>query len=139
MMKTTRTFMGGIICAAAFLAVSVEMATAAPARLAVNTHLRMGPGTRFGIITTVHRGAIVDVIRCTALWCNVLWHGRPGYVIARNLGRRAAVRIVRPLPPPPVVIVGPPFDYGPYYGPYYYGYYGPRFYYGPRRRRRWRW
>jgi uncharacterized protein YraI len=119
--------------AAALVIVSAAVADAAPARLASNTNLRTGPGTNFGIITTVPGGAVVNVIRCTAAWCNVLWRGRPGYMIARNLGRAAPV-VVRAAPAP-VVVVGPP-----YYGPYYYGpryYWGPRFYYG-RRWGRWR-
>jgi uncharacterized protein YraI len=124
------------ICAAA-LVVSVDAASAAPARVASNTNLRSGPGTNFGIITTVPGGAVVNVIRCTAAWCNVLWQGRPGYMIARNLGRRAPAVVVGA--PAPVVVVGPPVYYGRYYygpGPYYWG---PRFYYGPRwgRWRRW--
>jgi hypothetical protein len=57
--------------------------------------------------------------------------GQPGYMIARNLGMGAPVRVVTA--PPPVVVVDPPIYYG--YRPYYYG---PRFYYGPRRPwRRW--
>ncbi|MGH6770101.1 MAG: SH3 domain-containing protein [Xanthobacteraceae bacterium] len=132
----TWNFARAAICAAALMAISAATAGAAPARLGSNTNLRMGPGTNFGIITTVPGGAVVNVIRCTAAWCNVLWRGRPGYMIARNLGRAAPV-VVRAAPAP-VLVVGPPAYYG--YGPYFYGprryYWGPR-YYG-RRWGRWR-
>jgi uncharacterized protein YraI len=130
------------ICTAAIVGVSATVASAAPARLASNTNLRMGPGTNFGIITTVPGGTVVNVIRCRLLWCNVIWRGRPGYMIARNLSAPPPRRVVAVAPPPPVVVVGPP-AYGPY--PYYYGpgpyygpgrFFGPRVYFGPRR---WGW
>jgi uncharacterized protein YraI len=117
------------VCAAALAALSAEMASAAPARVATNTNLRMGPGLNFGVIATAPAGSIVDVIRCGPEWCNVMWGGRPGYMIARNLGAGGVPPGVVVAPAPgPVVVVGPPY-YGPYYGARYY--YGPRFY-GPR-------
>jgi uncharacterized protein YraI len=130
MSRMTRTFVRAAFCVAALMGVSAEFANAAPARVAIGTNLREGPGLGFGVIATVQAGSVVDVIRCGAQWCNVMWGGRPGYMVARNLGigGPAPVRIVQPAPAP-VVVVGPR-----YYRPYYYGprYYGPR-YYGPRR------
>jgi uncharacterized protein YraI len=127
------------LCTAVVVAALTAAATAAPMRLGTNTNLRMGPGTNFGVIVTVPAGAIVNVIRCTALWCNVLWRGRPGYMIARNIVRPRPVIVgPRPVvvaPAPPVVVVAPPV-YGPYYGP---GFYGPRVIVGPRPWRRWGW
>ena len=103
-----------------------------PRRVGTNTNLRQGPGTNFGVIMTVPGGSVVDVIRCGAEWCNVMARGRPGYMIARNLGMGggAPVAVVGG---PPVVVVGPARItaatdyYGPrrFYGPGY-GYYGPR-------------
>ena len=61
-------------------------AAAAPATVGTNTNLRQGPGTNFGVIMTVPGGSVVDVIRCGGEWCNVMADGRPGYMIARNLG-----------------------------------------------------
>jgi uncharacterized protein YraI len=131
------TFARRTVCAAALTIVAVNVASAAPARLATNTNLRLGPGTNFGVAATVPAGSVVDVIRCDVQWCNVLWRGRPGYMVARNLlgpGGPGPVVAVAPAP----VVVGPPVYYGggPYWGPRYY--YGPR-YYGPRYRhwRRW--
>ena len=123
--------------AAALMTLLAGAANAAPATVANNTNLRQGPGTNFGVIMTVAGGSVVDVIRCGGEWCNVLADGRPGYMIARNLGRGGPVPVAVVGAPPPVVVVGPgPYPYGPYYGPRYY--YGPGFYYGPRRYwRRW--
>lgn len=130
------TFARRAVCAAALTIVAADVASAAPARLATNTNLRLGPGLNFGVAATVPAGSVVDVIRCGAQWCNVLWRGRPGYMVARNLvgaaGPGPAVAVV-----PGPVVVGPPVYYGggPYWGPRYYG---PGFYYGPRRYwRRW--
>ena len=117
------------ICAAALIAASAELASAAPARIATNTNLRQGPGLSFGVIATAPAGSVVDVIRCGPEWCNVMFGGRPGYMVARNLGRAGPIRIVRPLPPP-AVVVEPAYPYPLYGRPYYYG---PRVYYGPRR------
>jgi uncharacterized protein YraI len=123
-------FARGAMFAAAVTAVSAGLATAAPATVASNTNLRQGPGTNFGVIMTVPGGSVVDVIRCGGEWCNVMADGRPGYMIARNLGMGgpAPVRVVR-VAPPVVVVPGPYYGYGPYY-------YGPRrYWYGPRYRR----
>jgi uncharacterized protein YraI len=130
----TRSMASLAVCTAVLIAVSAELANAAPARVATSTNLRAGPGTNFGVITTARAGSVVDVIRCGPEWCNVMFAGRPGYMVARNLGMGAPLRVVA-APPPPVVVVGPPAVYygGP--GPYYYGprYYGPRRYWGWRR------
>ena len=122
------------VCAVALTVLAADLASAAPARLAVNTNLRLGPGLNFGVVTTVRAGSIVDVIRCGAQWCNVLVGGRPGYMVARNLVGPGGPAPVMVAPAPgPVVVVGPPVLYGP--GPYW----GPRYYYGGPRRywRRW--
>lgn len=120
------------ICAVALTLFAADLASAAPTRLAMNTNLRVGPGLNFGVITTVPAGGVVDVIRCGAQWCNVLWRGRPGYMIARNVVGIAPGPVVRVAPPPVVVVGPPPVYYG--YGPYW----GPRYYWGPRRYwRRW--
>ena len=116
--------------AAALTGLFAAAANAAPATVGTNTNLRQGPGTSFGVIMTVPAGSVVDVIRCGGEWCNVMVGGRPGYMIARNLGEGAAPVAVMGAPP---VVVAPPVYYG--YRPYYYGprFYGPGYYYGPRR------
>ena len=139
MTRLTWNFARGTIAAVALTAVSAGSAGAAPATVGTNTNLRQGPGTNFGVIMTVPGGSVVDVIRCGAEWCNVMAGGRPGYMIARNLGGGAAAPVAVVGAPPPVVVVGPGpyYGYGPYYGPRRF--YGPGFgYYGPRRHwRRW--
>jgi uncharacterized protein YraI len=138
MTRLTWNFARGTIAAAALTALSAASAAAAPATVATNTNLRQGPGTNFGVIATVPGGSVVDVIRCGPQWCNVMAGGRPGYMIARNLGGGGAPVAVVGAPPPVVVVgPGPYYGYGPYYGPRRF--YGPGFgYYGPRRYwRRW--
>ena len=109
MTRLTWNFARGTIAAAALTALSAGSAGAAPATVGTNTNLRQGPGTNFGVIMTVPGGSVVDVIRCGAEWCNVMAGGRPGYMIARNLGGGGAPVAV--VGGPPVVVVGP----GPYY------------------------
>ncbi|HZO44347.1 MAG TPA: SH3 domain-containing protein [Xanthobacteraceae bacterium] len=135
---TRLNFARGAIAAAALTTLAVGSAAAAPATVGTNTNLRQGPGTNFGVIMTVPGGSVVDVIRCGVQWCNVMVGGRPGYMIARNLGGGGAPVAVVGAPAPVVVVgPGPYYGYGPYYGPrrFYgpgYGYYGPRRYW-----RRW--
>lgn len=139
MRRLVSNFARGVMGAVALAAMSAGLASAAPATVASNTNLREGPGTNFGVIMTVPGGSVVEVIRCGGEWCNVMADGRPGYMIARNLGMGgpAPVAVVRPAPPVVVVAPGPYYGYGPYYGPRRF-YYGPGYYYGPRRYwRRW--
>ncbi len=125
------------IAAGVLLALAVDAASAAPARVKTNTNLRQGPGTTFGVTATVPGGSVVDIRNCAGEWCTASWRGRIGYMIASNLD------LAGPDPGPgPVVAGGPPVvayaDPGPIaYGPPYY--YGPRYYWGPRYRywRRW--
>jgi uncharacterized protein YraI len=123
------------ICAGALLLLSAEFAAAEPALATANVNLRQGPGTNYGIITTIPGGSTVDVINCSGEWCNVQWQGRGGYAVARNLdmgggpGPVAGPGVVGP-PGPPVVMVDP-YPYPYYWGPRHY--YGPRWGYGWRR------
>ena len=118
------------LCAGALAVLSVEAAPAAPALAVSNVNLRQGPGTNYGITTTIPGGSTVDVAGCTGEWCTVHWEGQTGYVIARNLD------LGDPGPGPGPVAAGPPVVYydpppvivGP---PYYYSW-GPRPYWGPR-------
>jgi len=136
MISTTWKVSRVAIWVAALTALSAGMADAVPARVGTNTNLRQGPGTSFNVIATAPAGSVVNIIRCGIEWCNVTFAGRPGYMIARNLGRGGPVGVVRPAPPR-VVVVEPPAPVVVAPGPYYYGpgyYYGPRRYYGGWRR-----
>jgi uncharacterized protein YraI len=131
----TLTPIGRAFCIGLLLTASADLAAAEPALAIANVNMRQGPGTNFGIITTIPGGSNVDVAACVGEWCTVRWNGRTGYVIARNLdlggdagpgegpgpgvGGPPAAVYVEPGP----VIVGPPVFWGPrYYG----GYYGRR-------------
>ena len=105
-----------------FLLLSAGLAAASPAATTASLKLRAGPGTSFGVLTTMPAGAGVDVLGCAPQgWCRVTFGGFTGYANATylNMGRAgpgvvavapAAVAVV----PAPVVVPGP----------YYYGY-GP--------------
>jgi uncharacterized protein YraI len=45
---------------AVLLAMSVDLASAGPARVYSNTNLRQGPGTNYAVISTVPGGSIVE-------------------------------------------------------------------------------
>jgi uncharacterized protein YraI len=116
------------VAAGVLLALSVDIASAAPARVRTNTNLRQGPGTTYGVTATVPAGSIVEISNCATEWCTAHWRGRVGYMIASNLelGGPGPVAVA------PLVYAEPPIVYGP-------GYYGPGYYWGPRYRywRRW--
>jgi uncharacterized protein YraI len=124
--------------AGTLLARSALSAVAEPAVVGARVNVRQGPGTNYGIITTLPAGATVDVAGCSGEWCNVTWNGRGGYAIARNLGMGGAPVGITSAPvvvSPGPVVVGPPVIIGPrrYWGPGFYRR-GPYYY-----RRRWWW
>ncbi|MGH9694358.1 MAG: SH3 domain-containing protein [Bryobacteraceae bacterium] len=131
----------------AFLALSAQYATAAPALATTNVNLRQGPGTTYAVVTTIPGGSTVDVAGCSGEWCQVGWHGQNGFVIATSLDQGgpggpggpppaggpppgAPVAAYPPgyvpppvyIAPPPVYVAPPPYYYG--YGPYYGGWRG---------------
>ena len=129
----TATFARSVICAGTLVALSADIAAAAPARVIAKVNLRLGPGTTYGVAATIPGGSVVDVTNCAGEWCTVNWRGRIGYAVARNLDLGGAGPVTSPYPPaivgaPPVVMVGPPYGYG---GPGY-GYWGPGYGWGPR-------
>jgi Bacterial SH3 domain len=96
-----------------------------PGVVNTNVNLRQGPGTNFGIITTIPAGAPVEVGGCSGQWCQVTFQGQNGYVIATSLGAPPPRRPYPPgYPPPPPPVYPPPYP-PPYYRPYPYGYYAP--------------
>jgi uncharacterized protein YraI len=122
-MTSIWTLVRHAVCAAALIVVSADLAAAAAARAASNTNLRLGPGTNFGIAATVPGGGVVNVIRCGGEWCNVIWRGQAGYMIARNLVRGATI-VRRPVVVAQPVVVAAPVVVAPVWG--------PRVYVGPR-------
>ena len=50
-------------------------------------HLRTGPGTGYGVITTAAPGAWVSVRNCAGNWCKVKYRGINGWMSAGYIGR----------------------------------------------------
>jgi uncharacterized protein YraI len=88
----------------------VSVSTAAAAIVTNPLNLRRGPGTGFGVITTMPPGARVDVIECGGDWCRVAWRGIDGFASAGYLAGGSAYAYapapVYVAPPPPVVSFG---------------------------------
>jgi uncharacterized protein YraI len=125
MMKTK------LLAAGAALILSGAVAAAAPATVSTDLNMRSGPGTEYGVVTTIPAGAIVDVGGCTGSWCEVSFRGASGFASASYLSGAPSAAVVVP-------------DYGPgyAYGDDYYDdsfSYGPSvgFYAGPRWRHGW--
>jgi len=102
-----------------------------PAMVYSNVNLRQGPGTNFNVLVTIPAGSPISVGGCSGQWCQVMWQGQSGYVIASSLAPGGGPPGYPPppggYPPPPPGYAGPPY-YGPSpYPPPYYGrgYYGP--------------
>jgi uncharacterized protein YraI len=126
-----------LMLVAGFVLLSTGLAAAAPAATTASLKLRAGPGTGFGVLTTMPVGAGVNVLGCGPEgWCRVQFAGFTGYANATYLNMAGpgpvgvppgavavepgAVAVV----PGPVVVPGPYYyGYGPYYGyRYRYGY-----------------
>jgi uncharacterized protein YraI len=93
----------------------VSASTAAAATVTNPLNLRRGPGTGFGVITTMPPGAHVDVLECGGAWCRVAWRGIEGFANASYLAGGEPVYAYGPAPvyvaPPPVVSFG--YNWGP--------------------------
>jgi uncharacterized protein YraI len=51
-----------------------------------NVNMRTGPGTSYGIITTIPAGAPIQLLGCPG-WCQVIYAGRQGWVSSNYVGR----------------------------------------------------
>ncbi len=109
--------------------VSAGLAAAAPGVTTASLKLRAGPGTGFGVLTTMPTGAAVNVLGCGQEgWCRVMFAGFTGYANATYLdvgpgGPAGVVEVAPPavaVVPGAVIVPGPVYGYGPYYG-YRYG------------------
>ena len=121
-----------------------ELRSARSAIVAAKVNLRSGPGTDTAVVTTISAGTTVQIANCTGEWCMVIWNGRSGFAIARNLNLGGTGQAKGHRVPPgyagwrPPSYGGPPIAYGApayhqppavVYAPGYY-YYGRRYYYG---------
>lgn len=127
-MQSVRAFL-----VAGSLLLTATAASAAPALVTADLHLRSGPGVQHRSLGVIPGGSTVQVFDCQRGWCAVSAFGRNGYVSDDYLDFGGPMRGYRPLPPPPPDIYGPPpFAYGPpvympppppYYPRYYRRYY----------------
>ena len=98
--------------AAAFLALSTGVAAAASGITEADLNMRRGPGTNYGVITSIPAGAPIEVVDCGGGWCQVAWNGYQGF------SSRAYIDIgAQAYGAAPPVVVAP----APYYGQYYHG------------------
>lgn len=70
--------------------VTLVIATAAaavPVETSADLNLRAGPGTRYPVVATMPRGAIVDLADCDGSWCVVGYRGVRGWASGRYLVR----------------------------------------------------
>src|SRR5258705_13949603 len=93
--SSARHLVGLTVGAGLLVALSAELATAAPTRLISNTNLRQGPGTTFGVLATIPGGDVAEVTGRAQAWCTAHCRGPSGYTVATNLDPRG--------PPPPRV------------------------------------
>jgi len=96
-----------------------------------SVNLRTGPGTGYGIVTTIPGGVGVGVGSCMPSWCQVNYAGFSGWVATTYL---ANVGQPTYAPPPaygpPAYAYAPPPPVYPYDAPYYYGAPSFWFYFG---------
>ena len=114
-----------LLSAASALVLSASAASAAPATAEADVNMRSGPGTEYGVVTTIPAGAPVDVGSCNGSWCAVSYGRNSGYTSRNYLGTCG-----RSGPSVGVAVAAAPgyaYDDGPYYDDYDdYGYgYGP--------------
>jgi len=62
------------------------------AQVTGNVNMRTGPGTGYGIITTIPAGAQVELFGCPG-WCQVAYAGREGWVSSNYVGRGYAAAV----------------------------------------------
>lgn len=107
-------------------------AVAAPGSTTGNVNMRTGPGTQYGVITTIPAGAPVEVFGCQS-WCQVAYAGSEGYVSGNYITTgyapepapaptayyRSAPVYTAPLYTAPVY-AAPPVVYWGHPGPYRY-------------------
>lgn len=67
------------LVAVGLLAMSAGAASAFPAVVQNDLHLRAGPGTGYGVIGVLPAGATIDAWNCYGGWCRVNFAGRTGY------------------------------------------------------------
>jgi hypothetical protein len=91
------------------------------AQVTTDLNLRAGPGTNHGVITSMPRGAQVQVHQCPTSWCQVSYGGVTGWAshsyLAAGVAMQPRTRTYAVAPQPQVrfgIDVGPRYrDFGP--------------------------
>ena len=83
--KTLLNVATGIAVAATAVVVFLPAAYAAPGTVTSNVNVRSGPGTNYGVVSTVRRGEQVDVQQCEGSWCYISKPGPDGWVSSTYL------------------------------------------------------
>jgi uncharacterized protein YraI len=81
--------------AAGLLALSGGAASANPAVVAQDLHLRAGPGANYAVVSVMPQGADVQAWNCDGGWCRVSYNGETGFASRRYLDVGYA-RMTRP-------------------------------------------
>lgn len=105
-----RTIVAAAALAVAGLMAGTSVAAAADAAATTTLNVRSGPGTGFGVVSTLQRGQIVELLDCNRSpgWCLIDDRGRQGWASSRFLeevpsGRPGGGRLVGPVSPGPDV------------------------------------
>jgi uncharacterized protein YraI len=81
--------------AAGLLALTTGVASANPAVVQQDLHMRAGPGPQYGMVTVMPQGADVRAWNCDGAWCRVSYNGRSGFASERYLDIGQA-RVIEP-------------------------------------------
>jgi uncharacterized protein YraI len=111
-MSLVRTVIGSV----ALLALSSGLAAAAPATLERIAKVHSGPGSKYQVVATLRRGAVIDISGCRGAWCEVAWRGGHGYVAHTLLAAGPTAPAVMGVAPGQAYYVDdyPGFDYPGY-------------------------
>lgn len=113
-----------VIAFCAFFASALvpALAWAVPGYATADVNLRAGPSTANPVVTTIPRGAPVQIVGCLAgwSWCDTVWAGYRGWVAGAYLnaswhGRRVSFVAYAPRLGVPVVVYNGPAYWRRYY------------------------
>jgi len=111
------------ILATAVGALMLSAGAVSAATVTNDVNLRVGPGTSYGVISTLPSGADVDVLNCTGNWCRVDWQGTTGFANASYLSDADASYASSPVYSEP--LYGDDYAFaGPRFYRFHHGYHG---------------
>ncbi len=95
--------LAGAVLAGAVLAGTTGTAAAEPGLTTWTTYLYQGPGSHYSVADEINQLQPIDILGCAKGWCQVVYEGRTGYVLAEVVVRRGE----DPANPPPGVLAQP--------------------------------